>query len=82
MTACLVDDRRVTAASLPLLSQEERARGAQFVFEHDRMRFIQAHGSVRQIFSGYLEADGATLTFARNRNGKPFLVPQGNGPKL
>ena len=81
-TACLVDDRRVTAALLPLLSREERARGAQFVSEHDRMRFIHAHGSVRQILSGYLDADAATLTFARNRNGKPCLVPQANGPKL
>jgi 4'-phosphopantetheinyl transferase len=81
-TACLIDDRRVTAALLPLLSRNERARGAQFAFEHDRMRFIQAHGSVRLILSSYLEADAATLTFARNRNGKPCLVPQANGPAL
>jgi 4'-phosphopantetheinyl transferase len=80
--AGLVDDRRVTAALLPLLSREERARAAQFAFEHDRMRFIQAHGSVRQILSGYLEADAATLAFACNRNGKPCLVPQAHGPKL
>jgi 4'-phosphopantetheinyl transferase len=81
-TARLVDDRRVTAAVLPLLSREERAQAAQFSFEHDRMRFIQAHGSARQILSGYLKAGAATLTFARNRNGKPCLVPQANGPKL
>jgi 4'-phosphopantetheinyl transferase len=81
-TAGLVDDRRVTAALLPLLSREERARGTQFAFEYDRMRFIQAHGSLRQILSGYLEADAATLTFARNRDGKPCLVRQANGPKL
>src|SRR5262249_34315981 len=81
-TARLADDRRVTAALMPLLSREERAQAAQFAFEHDRMRFIQAHASVRQILSGYLEADAATLAFARNRNGKPCLVPQANGPKL
>jgi phosphopantetheinyl transferase len=48
-TARLVDDRQVAAALLPLLSQEERARAAQLSFERDRVRFIQAHGRVRQI---------------------------------
>jgi 4'-phosphopantetheinyl transferase len=81
-TARLVDDQRVTAALLPLLSREERAQAAEFSFEHDRMRFIQAHGSVRQILSDYLKAGAATLTFARNRSGKPYLVPQANDPKL
>jgi 4'-phosphopantetheinyl transferase len=81
-TARLVDDHRVTDALLPLLSRKERARAAEFSFEHDRMRFIQAHGSVRQILSDYAKAGAATLTFARNRNGKPCLVPQANGPKL
>jgi len=81
-TARLVDDRQVTAASLPLLSREEQARAAEFSFEHDRTRFIQAHGSVRQILSEYSNVGAAALTFARNRNGKPCLVPQANGPKL
>jgi len=81
-TARLVDDHRVTAALLPLLSRKERARAAEFSFEHDRMRFIQAHGSVRQILSDYAKAGAATLTFARNRNGKPYLLPRANGPKL
>jgi 4'-phosphopantetheinyl transferase len=81
-TARLVNDRRVTAALLPLLSREEQTRAAEFSFEHDRMRFIQAHGSVRQILSGYSNAGAATLTFARNRNGKPCLVPQANASKL
>jgi 4'-phosphopantetheinyl transferase len=81
-TARLVDDRRVTAALLPLLSREERVRAREFAFEHDRMRFIQAHGSVRGILSEYAKAGAATLTFARNRNGKPCLAPQANGRKL
>jgi 4'-phosphopantetheinyl transferase len=81
-TARFVDNRRVTAALLPLLSREERAQAAQFLFEQDRMRFIQAHGRVRQILSDYAKAGAATLAFARNRNGKPCLVPRANGPKL
>jgi 4'-phosphopantetheinyl transferase len=81
-TARLVDDRQVAAALLPLLSQEEGARAAQLSFERDRVRFIQAHGRVRQILSNYSETDAATLTFARNRDGKPYLVPQANCPDL
>jgi 4'-phosphopantetheinyl transferase len=81
-TARLVDDQHVTAALLPLLSQEERARAAQFSFECDRVRFIQAHGSVRQILSNYCEAGAATLTFARNRDGKPYFASQVNSPNL
>lgn len=81
-TARLVDDAGLTASLLPLLSREERARSAQFAFEHDRMRFIQAHGTVRQILAEYANAGAATLNFARKRNGKPFLVPQLNSPAL
>src|SRR5262245_57546321 len=67
---------------LRILSREERARAAQFSFERDRMRFIQAHGVVRQILSNYSDADAATLTFARNHHGKPYLIPRVNDPNL
>jgi hypothetical protein len=33
---------------LRILSREERTQAAQFSFERDRMRFIQAHGVVRR----------------------------------
>jgi 4'-phosphopantetheinyl transferase len=75
-TARLVDEHRATADLLPILSREERAQAAQFSFERDRVRFIQAHGVVRQILSNYSDADAATLTFARNRHGKPCLIPR------
>ena len=80
-TARLVDDR-ATADLLPILDQEERARAAQFSFERDRVHFIQTHGIVRQILANYFKADAATLTFARNHHGKPYLVPRANGPNL
>jgi 4'-phosphopantetheinyl transferase len=67
---------------LRILGQEERARAAQLAFERDRVRFIEAHGMARQILAGYSDADAATLTFARNRHGKPYLVPRANGPDL
>ena len=81
-TARLVDEQRATADLLAILSREERAQAAQFSFERDRMHFIQAHGIVRQILSNYLDADAATLIFARNHHGKPYLIPRANGPHL
>ena len=67
---------------LRILSRKERARAAQFAFERDRMRFIQAHGVMRRILSSYCDADAATLTFARNHHGKPHLIARANGPNL
>ena len=81
-TAHLVDEHRATADLLAILSGEESAQAAQFSFERDRMRFIQAHGIVREILSNYLDADAATLVFARTHHGKPYLVPRANGPHL
>jgi 4'-phosphopantetheinyl transferase len=81
-TARLADEHHAMADLLPLLSRDERTRAAQFSFERDRMRFIQAHGVVRQILSIYWDADPATLTFARSHHGKPYLIPRANGPNL
>jgi len=81
-TAHLVDEYRATADLLAILSREESAQAAQFSFERDRMRFIQAHGIVRQILSNYLDADAATLVFARTHHGKPYLIPRANDPHL
>jgi len=81
-TAHLVDEHRATADLLAILSGEESAQAAQFSFERDRMRFIQAHGIVRQILSNYLDADAATLVFARTHHGKPYLIPRANDPHL
>ena len=81
-TAHLVDEHRATADLLAILSGEESAQAAQFSFERDRMRFIQAHGIVRQILSNYLDVDAATLIFVRTHHGKPYLIPRANGPHL
>ena len=78
----LVDEHRATADLLAILSREESAQAAQFSFERDRMRFIQAHGIVREILSNYLDADAATLVFARTHHGKPYLIPRANDPHL
>src|SRR6516225_11436443 len=74
-TARLADEHHATADLLRILSREERTQAAQFSFERDRMRFIQAHGIVLQILSNYLDADAATLIFARTHHGKPRPHP-------
>src|SRR5262249_23254205 len=81
-TAHLVDEHRATADLLAILSREESAQAAQFSLERDRMHFIQAHGIVRQILANYLDADAATLIFARTHHGKPYLTLRANGPHL
>jgi 4'-phosphopantetheinyl transferase len=81
-TARLADEHHAIADLLRILSREERTQAAQFSFERDRMRFIQAHGVVRRILSIYCDADLATLTFARNHHGKPYLIARANGPNL
>ena len=81
-TARLSDHHHAISVSLRLLCGEERARAAQFAFEHDRVRFIQTHGIVRRILADYCGEDGATLDFARNRHGKPYLIAQAGSPNL
>jgi 4'-phosphopantetheinyl transferase len=80
--ARLVDEHCATADLLRTLSREERAQAAQFSFKRDQMRFIQAHGIVRQILSTYSDVDAAALTFGRNHHGKPYLIPRASGPNL
>jgi 4'-phosphopantetheinyl transferase len=81
-TARLADEPDAIADLLRILSREERTQAAQFSFERDRTRFIQAHGVVRQILSIYCDADPPTLSFARNHHGKPYLIARANGPNL
>jgi 4'-phosphopantetheinyl transferase len=80
--ACIADDCNVTAKFLPILSQEERAKAAHFVFDRDRQRYVQTHGIVRRILADYSGIDAATLTFIRNRHGKPHLAGRPNGQDL
>jgi 4'-phosphopantetheinyl transferase len=80
--ARFVNDHHLTMDLLRTLDQEERARAVRLSFERDRVRFIQAHGIVRQILANYSRSDAAALTFARNPHGKPYLVPPPNGLNL
>jgi 4'-phosphopantetheinyl transferase len=64
----------VVARLRALLSADERARAARFVFESHRRRFVVAHGGLREILSGYVGVAPASLTFTSGPSGKPALV--------
>ena len=57
-----------------ILDDEERARAARFVFEHDRRRYVAAHGALRLVLAHYVDADPRVLCFERSRHGKPRLA--------
>jgi 4'-phosphopantetheinyl transferase len=57
------------------LADDERKRSARFRFEHDRRRFVIAHGALRDLMGGYLETDPRHIHFIHNAAGKPELTP-------
>jgi 4'-phosphopantetheinyl transferase len=70
-----LDDGAVaTAELLTVLSGDERARAERFHFERDRVRFIVARASLRQILGAYLDTAPARLAFAYGPQGKPALA--------
>ena len=62
------------AALSRMLSEREAERGDRCRFENDRRRFIVAHGALRLILAGYLDAPPDELRLQRGRHGKPRLA--------
>ena len=62
-----------------LLSPDERARAARFIFERDRRRYLVAHNALHEILARYLPVEPARLSFVLGTNGKPKL-PQALAP--
>lgn len=58
----------------PLLSQDENARAARFVFDRDRNRFIAGRAVLRRILGRYLAKEPESLRFSYNGFGKPWLT--------
>lgn len=56
-----------------MLSDDERARAAQFRFARDRDRFIVAHAALRSILSGYLGIAPSSVRFRTSAYGKPAI---------
>lgn len=64
-------------AALAVLSTEERARAARFVFERDRREYVLAHGLLRRILSRYTGMPPDALEFRCGPAGKPALAGLG-----
>jgi 4'-phosphopantetheinyl transferase len=64
----------------PWLSQDELQRGARFVFERDRFRFLACRGRLRAILAGYLDIQPREVRFLYGPHGKPALELPPNGP--
>ncbi|MCX5255692.1 4'-phosphopantetheinyl transferase superfamily protein [Streptomyces canus] len=70
-----LDGPPATVARLSrMLSEREAERGDRCRFENDRRRFIVAHGALRLILAGYLDAPPDELRLQRGRHGKPRLA--------
>lgn len=65
-----------------LLSQDERARCARFVFDRDRRDFAAAHALLRASLSHYANVPPAAWTFDARPRGKPFIVSCSGQPAL
>ena len=71
----LPDDGEYPAHLSPcIVSPEEAARAARFIFARDRARFIAAHAALRDILAQCTGQDAAALTIGVAEKGKPFLV--------
>ncbi len=62
------------------LSHEEDAHGARFRKREDRVRYIIAHGALRQVLESYTGISAAELRFERGIGGKPFLAVPDDAP--
>ncbi len=56
-----------------LLSGDEQARAARFVFERDRQRFILSHGLLRLFLARYLDQEPRQVQFVTGVHGKPAV---------
>jgi len=65
-----------------LLSPEERAAAARFVYPADRVRYTVAHGILRRILGEYLSLPPEELKFEVSQHGKPALASRTGQPSL
>jgi 4'-phosphopantetheinyl transferase len=62
------------ASLAALLSEEECARAARFVFDRDRGQFIAVRGWLRRLLGEYLNRSPRDIRFALGSHGKPMLA--------
>lgn len=60
-----------------LLDDGERARAERYLAADKRRSFVAAHGLLRVLLGGYLDAPPAALAFETNEHGKPRFAESG-----
>jgi len=65
-----------------LLAPEEQYRLQRFHFERDRVRYAVSHAILRILLGRYLGLPPASVSFTKNRFGKPNLIPSLTPSKL
>lgn len=68
-----LDDETRVEPSWPLLSAAERVRAERLQGAALRRRYVIAHGALRAVLAGYLDAEPAGLVFDVGVHGKPSL---------
>jgi 4'-phosphopantetheinyl transferase len=64
-------------AAYAILSGEERARAASFVFARDAQRFVRAHGYLRRKLGAFVQVAPEDVPLAVHDGGKPFVATHG-----
>ena len=59
------------------LDTEELSRANRFVFERHRLRYVAAHGMLRQLLSAYVGIAPDRIELGQARYGKPYLLGDG-----
>lgn len=75
----LTQPETVTAAAGLVLSEDEQARAARFVYDRDRVRYINGRAMLRRVLGEAVGQDAADLVFEYGRAGKPSLA---GGPQF
>lgn len=70
-------DPRLTAAHRDVMSDDERRRELDFVYEKDRRLYRLARALTRTVLSRYTGTDPRDLAFTRNAFGRPALTVPG-----
>lgn len=61
------------------LDEDEQARGARFVFDCDRSRFVAGRAFLRMLLARYLGMPAGDIRFRYGAHGKPALAGDGRG---
>ena len=69
-----LDDEARVDASWRLLSPDEQARAQRLHLAAHRRRFVLAHGALRALLAGYLDAAPSAITYVVGAHGKPSLA--------